>query len=274
MAIVDFNSSTWNDPWVRKLPKNAKILFLYLWTNNHKNLVAIYSIDPETISFETGLSVKDVMSAFEALKPKVLYDPKTYHVWVVNHVRHQFMRGEISPKIVAGIKKCLLTIKHPFAGKFLTTYKDIQGLQELTDKVSIGYLDSGYPTSEGEGESEGGDKGEDVSLKRDKQIFGKFKNVKLTEDEHQELENEFGTQGALDRIENLSRYLASKGDKYKSHYATILQWASKEQGVSNGSNQKHSQATRTQAGGIRGDSSAYDSKIIRLDEGEGDDTGG
>lgn len=39
-------------------------------------------------------------------------------------------------------------------------------------------------------------------------------------------------------------------------------------GASNGSNQKHSQATRTQAGGIRGDSSTYDRKIIRFDEGE------
>lgn len=228
MAIVDFNSSTWGDPWVRKLSKNAKILFLYLWTNNHKNLIAMYPIDPETIAFETGLSQKDIIGAFEALKPKVLYDPKTCYVWVVNHVRHQYMRGGISPKIVIGIKKCLLSIKHPFVGKFIAVYEDIQELQELTDRVYIGYLDSGYPTSEGEGKGEGGGKGEDVFIKKDKKIFGEFKNVKLTDEEYLKIIEQFTTQGALDRIKNLSQYLASKGDKYKSHYATILTWASKE----------------------------------------------
>ncbi len=247
MAIVDFNSATWGDPWVRKLPKNAKILFLYLWTNNHKNLIAMYPIDPETISFETGLTLKEVLSALEILKPKVLYDPKTYFVWVVNHVRHQFMRGEMSPKIVIGIKKCLLTIKHPFAGKFLTVYKDIKEIQTLTDRVSIGYLDSGYPTSvgvgvgggEGEGEGEGKDfteiekiksgaVDEFIETKREiKKAYGEFKNVLLTGEEHGKLLERFAENGTRERIEALSSYVASKGVKYKSHYATILAWEGK-----------------------------------------------
>lgn len=58
---------------------------------------------------------------------------------------------------------------------------------------------------------------------------GEFSNVLLTEEEFIKLGQRFG-KGLARRIENLSQYLASKGDKYKSHYATILQWAAREKG--------------------------------------------
>ena len=51
-----------------------------------------------------------------------------------------------------------------------------------------------------------------------------FPNIKITQEEHQKLISLFGEEGTRDRIENLSLYIASKGDKYKSHYATILSW--------------------------------------------------
>ena len=55
--------------------------------------------------------------------------------------------------------------------------------------------------------------------------YPEYPNVnKITKDEHQKLIEKFGEAGARDRIENLSLYIASKGDKYKNHYATILAW--------------------------------------------------
>jgi len=55
--------------------------------------------------------------------------------------------------------------------------------------------------------------------------YPEFPNVnKMTREEHQKLIEKFGDAGAKDRIENLSLYIASKGDKYKNHYATILAW--------------------------------------------------
>ena len=59
-----------------------------------------------------------------------------------------------------------------------------------------------------------------------KRKFGQFKNVLLSDDEIDKLKEKFSDY--LDRIENLSSYIASKGDKYKSHYATILNWARKD----------------------------------------------
>lgn len=60
-----------------------------------------------------------------------------------------------------------------------------------------------------------------------KSIYGEFKNVKLTDEEHSKLKEKFNGS-FTEKIEKLSLYIESKGVKYKSHYATILSWARKE----------------------------------------------
>ena len=63
--------------------------------------------------------------------------------------------------------------------------------------------------------------------KEKKDIYGEFKNVELTKKEYEKLGQKFnGTFN--EKIESLSSYIASKGTKYSSHYATILTWARKE----------------------------------------------
>lgn len=58
--------------------------------------------------------------------------------------------------------------------------------------------------------------------------FGLFKNVLLTEQEHKNLLIDYGDKKAVDYIERLSGYIASTGKRYKSHYATIQNWARKD----------------------------------------------
>ena len=63
-------------------------------------------------------------------------------------------------------------------------------------------------------------------IKPKKNVYGEFKNVKLTDEEYKKLEE----KGLLNDIEKLSSYIESKGVRYKSHYATILVWNSKNKG--------------------------------------------
>ena len=55
-------------------------------------------------------------------------------------------------------------------------------------------------------------------------IYGEFKNVKLSKEEYHKLEQ----ANLLPYIEKLSSYIASKNKKYKSHYATILNWSRRD----------------------------------------------
>ncbi len=59
-----------------------------------------------------------------------------------------------------------------------------------------------------------------------KHKYGEYKNVLLTDDELQKLKTEYSDYA--DRIERLSSYVESTGKKYKSHYATIRNWARKD----------------------------------------------
>jgi hypothetical protein len=77
---------------------------------------------------------------------------------------------------------------------------------------------------------------EQEQKKKEKYIYGDFRNVRLTEEEHGALVQRFGESGAKLRIENLSSYIASKGKKYSSHYATLLVWERKN-GDGNGTRQ-------------------------------------
>lgn len=164
MSIVDFNTSIWKDSWFRKLSTKAKNLFVFLWTNDHKNLACLYEIDIETISFYTGLSIKDVKDTLSILYPKVKYDFENEVIWVVNFVRHQFMRTEkTSPKIKAGINNNLVQNNgHFFIKEFLEEYQEL-GLSYLypINTVSEGYQ---YPPGGGGGEGEGNKKGKNEKI--------------------------------------------------------------------------------------------------------------
>lgn len=59
-----------------------------------------------------------------------------------------------------------------------------------------------------------------------KKAYGECQNVLLSDDELQKLKAKFPDY--TKRIDNLSLYIASKGDKYKSHYATLLNWSRNE----------------------------------------------
>ena len=60
----------------------------------------------------------------------------------------------------------------------------------------------------------------EIYKEKDKKSYGEFNNVLLTDEEYHKLEE----SNLLTYIEKLSSYIASKGKKYKSHYATILTW--------------------------------------------------
>lgn len=68
-----------------------------------------------------------------------------------------------------------------------------------------------------------------VKESKEKKDYGEFKNVKLSDDEYEKLIDRLGNKKTEDMLERLSGYIASKGKKYKSHYATILQWSRKDE---------------------------------------------
>ena len=67
----------------------------------------------------------------------------------------------------------------------------------------------------------------DKSTKPPKSKYGELKNVLLTAEEYGKLKERFPDYE--DRINKLGYYISSKGKKYNSHYATVLNWARKDE---------------------------------------------
>lgn len=63
--------------------------------------------------------------------------------------------------------------------------------------------------------------------KPQKHKYGEYRNVLLTDEELAKLKAEYPSDWSA-RIDRLSEYIASKGAKYKSHYATIRSWANRD----------------------------------------------
>lgn len=58
--------------------------------------------------------------------------------------------------------------------------------------------------------------------------YGELEKVKLSKDEYSKLCERFGYENTTSLIEELDTYIASKGKKYKSHYATLINWAKRK----------------------------------------------
>lgn len=60
--------------------------------------------------------------------------------------------------------------------------------------------------------------------KPEKHRYGSFKNILLSDEEFDKLSKNPDIRDVGDWIEKASGYIEAKGDKYKSHYAMILNW--------------------------------------------------
>lgn len=70
--------------------------------------------------------------------------------------------------------------------------------------------------------------GKDSIDTAEKDTFGEMKKVKLTQEEYSKLVERFGEKNTQLLIFELDTYIASKGAKYQSHYATLLNWAKRK----------------------------------------------
>ena len=210
-----------------------KYFYLYLLTNPHTNLCGCYEISIRQMAIETGYSketIERLLLRFRNVHKIIDYSTETNEILLLNWAKNNWTRSE---KYLAGVKKFIPKIKSPNFRAFLGD------LVEDIDTVYIGYL---YPTDTANtitntitttNSINNIERDNTNSLKKvkkpkiEKMTFGEYHNVRLTEDEYKKLQNEF--MDWAQRIEDLSSYIASKGDKYKSHYATIRSWAARDE---------------------------------------------
>ncbi len=204
--------SFWTDSYVERLTPDEKLIFLYLLTNPLCNVGGIYEIRTKRIGFETGYDIEvieNILKRFERDK-KIL----RHNDWIVlvNHLKNQ----SLNPSIIQGCQRIFEEL--PEEIKTRVTGWVQAGLLNLTilnlTKPNITAVAEPVEVIE-----------KVVTTNEKKNKFGELKNVQLTEEEHTKLVTRYGKSATNHLIEELSTYMGASGKKYRSHYATILNWA-------------------------------------------------
>lgn len=180
---------------------NVKIVFLHLLliANHKEKQWQGIKIDKgqvltslEHLSKEVGLTVQQTRTALTKLKSTYEITSKSTNkytlITLVNWGKYQIDKEKITNEITSNI-----TNEQQTNNKRITTNNNDKNEKNIKENNK-------------------------------KKSYGEFKNVLLTDEEYAKLDK----SNLLSYIEILSSYIASKGKKYKSHYATILSWSRKD----------------------------------------------
>ena len=217
----------WLDPKVEELSGEATYVWLYLLTSPSGNIAGCYEVTRRRIARETKLDEDTVSAALDELSDTnvIAYSDVTNEVLVKNWRKYNWTK---SKKLVKPITEAIETVKDPNFRAFLESafseWFEIP-YQHTTDTVSKGYGYDSVSVSVTDSKGIQVDKSTSKTSQvgTGKHRHGEFGNVLLTDYELEQLKAKFPSDWQ-ERIDNLSYYIGSKGDKYKSHYRTILSW--------------------------------------------------
>jgi len=204
--------SFWTDSYIENLDPIEKLLYIYLLTNPLCNIAGIYQIQTRRIAFEIGIDKEMVEKLLNRLSDDGKIIRHSDWMIIINHAKHQSFKN---PNVTAGIKRIIDDLPEEV--------KALKGFERL---AHFTLLNLTLPNSTIPNVSEPVVVKDLVLAKEvNKEKYGQFDNVLLEAVEYQKLVAEYGDGAANALIEELSNYIASTGKRYKSHYATLLNWA-------------------------------------------------
>ena len=197
-----------------------KFFYLYLITNPHTNLCGCYEVSLKQMANETGYNedtIKRLIERFSDIHNIIKYSSNTKEVILLNWYRYNWTS---SPKLDKPLLDAIQKVKNDAFRNYLgNLYNNRHTVSipyeyDIDTTVSVSVTDTVTVTDT------------EKPKKPTKHKYGEYNNVLLTDDELQKLKTEYSDY--QQRIESLSSYVASTGKAYKSHYATIRNWARKD----------------------------------------------
>ena len=116
-----FHCQIWGDKKFKKLSSLAKLVFIYLFTNDRVTLSGIYEPDLEVAKLL--LRLEDFNKFFEEVinSTNVKWDAEKEVIWIINRFKYIPTR---SSKVIVGVIDELNTIDHSFKDEFIKKYSE------------------------------------------------------------------------------------------------------------------------------------------------------
>lgn len=209
--------------WEWYLDVNTKVLFIHLlfkanfeekkW---HGITIGVGSLVTSvgTLAEESGLSVQMTRTALAHLKSTgeitIKATNKYTLITISNYGLYQGFTDDNQQANQQASQQTInkqLTSKQQATNKQSTTTKEIKEIKKEINKEQK--------------------EKEQAQLEKQKQPYGEFENVELTNDEFNKLINEYGTEKTMLAIDFLGSYKIEKPYRTKSDYLTLRRWVFK-----------------------------------------------
>lgn len=245
MANRNIDSEIWNDSkFADEFSPEDKYFWLMLLTTRYGNLSGCFSFTISQMSKDSGYdenSIKIILGRFINKYKVVDYDFETKEILIFNWSKYNWTR---SPKFQIVMAKYISKIKSvQFKDYVEKSYE-----QYRIDTVSIPYR---YHTSSiRESVSSSNSIRDSISDSESvrnvqaptsptvecvKTVYGKFKNVQLTDDQYHELQVAYPSL-YQDYIDRLDRHIGKTGRTYQDHFIVIDSWINEDKKKDDGNN--------------------------------------
>ncbi len=239
---VSVATRIWHDEKFRKLPEDARMLFVYLLSSPHSNMCGLYFLPPGYACHDLQWTEERYGAAMAQLQQCEIVIVDGDIILIKNFIKYNPIRG---PKQAVGaanrlkevpenklIKHFLNCLEHSTTKDDYAKFIDTYGTNNRypIDTLSI-------PDSDTDSDSESDTESKTPPPDKKTQ-YAEY--VKMTTDQHAKLTDRFGPGPTERMIEILDSYKGAKGKQYKCDYRAILNWVVKryeeEGGQHNGSN--------------------------------------
>lgn len=109
-------TEVWSDPAFVELTSDARLLFLWAWTNPDAAICGLYTVSPRRMRQALGAMHGDPVSAWQpavdsklkelARKPLVLYDDENEVLWVPSRAQHSNRSAKAAAVMVKEFQRC------------------------------------------------------------------------------------------------------------------------------------------------------------------------
>ena len=129
----DIDNAIWSDPDFVELSADAKLLYLWSFTNPRCGMAGLYKVSKGPMIYETTVPVDRIDAAVEELESVcfLFFDGRV--LWVRSRVKHLRTRtAQIAKSIVSDLRR---VGEHPFVERFVETYGAWEWLADSLSEV-------------------------------------------------------------------------------------------------------------------------------------------
>lgn len=119
----DFDNALWSDPDFLALSSEARMTYIWSWTNPRCGMAGLYKVAPAQAALETGYPVETVLAALVELSAADFAFYESNVLFVRTRARRLRTKSE---QIAKAIRNDLMGVSdsHPLKGQFLSLYAD------------------------------------------------------------------------------------------------------------------------------------------------------